>query len=76
MIKFYLILIFEAIFSPVLYLIEVLKKLGLLPVNYLFKANINRKEANADKLLVCIHDWAGYDLIRKKSFARAVQNYS
>ncbi len=68
MIKFYLILIFEAIFSPVLYLIEVLKKLGLLPVNYHFKANINRKEANADKLLVCIHDWAGYDLIRKKRF--------
>jgi len=68
MIKFYLILIIEALFSPVLYLTEALKKLGLLPVNYYYRTNTNRQKANPNKLLVCIHDWAGYDLIRKKGF--------
>jgi len=68
MLKFYCILILEILLSPILYLIEELKKAGYLPVNPGANLRTKRKKANANKLLVCIHDWAGYNITREKSF--------
>lgn len=65
MIKFYLTIILEVMLFPFLVLIEEFKKkINLFPVTKIVK----RDTANCNKLVICIHDWAGYDLKRLKKF--------
>ncbi|MGN6178413.1 MAG: hypothetical protein ACTHNW_04490 [Mucilaginibacter sp.] len=63
--RFYFILLIETVLFPFLLLGEELKK----RVNFSSTPKQrNRLQADANKLKVCIHDWAGYNLERTKAF--------
>lgn len=67
-ILFYLILILEIIFWPILFLYEEFKKLN----SYLFllllkkRKLVFREKIDKDMISVCIHEWGGYEPVRQK----------
>ncbi len=65
MIKFYLTLFAEVIFFPFFFIAEELKKRFNLTPDKKYSV---RTKANSNKLMIVIHDWAGYNLKRFKKF--------
>lgn len=63
MLKFYLLLAAEMVLSPILYIKEYLKKYIDIPDGPLKK----REAVKTNNVLIGIHDWAGYELKRKKT---------
>ena len=63
MFKFYFVLLGELLLLPILYLKEFLKRYISIPE----RADKKRQTANYNKLVVGIHDWAGYELKRTKT---------
>jgi len=65
MVKFYLILLLELIFLPLLYIVELFKTI----ISFFYKNNkiykVNRNKLS-NEVLYAVHEWAGYPTKRKK----------
>ncbi len=71
--RFYVILLIELSLLPLWYIFEEVKKI----ISYLqieIKNKI-RAPVNSDEILVCVHEWAGYNPVRSKFIRKDIKEF-
>lgn len=71
--SFFVILLYEFVLFPFLIIIEEIKK----KESYInFKTiSINRTPVNSKDILICIHEWAGYESKRRKKIRKDIKEF-